>query len=138
MFIDCRLEVFVVKKNDCKETVFTTNKEVEIKVYMKKGRIWLPVTGIALLFDKSPEAIKSIISTNFNKRKYNKNSVIYNEIILYDIDIIEKIGKMLESENVSLLKASFKEIGKNKLKDEPDWKKWYIIECILNILQDIF
>lgn len=123
--------------DDYNAIAYQTNTENVIKVYMKKRKPWLTEKEIAVLYDKSIETIKGIISNIISSKKYRRHYEEFNGIILYDIKIIEEVGKILDSKNGLLLKVSIKEkIGKDR--NYNDMTGWYILDILVDIIFEIF
>ena len=122
--------------DDYQAVSYTTNKEIVIKVYMKKRKIWLNEKDLAILCDKPVESIRKILSNITGNRKFKKNYVNYKGNVLYDIKIIEEVGKILENKNALLLKYYIKE---HKKENDINYEGtgWRFLEVILEIISDI-
>lgn len=122
--------------DDYQAVSYTTNKEIVIKVYLKKRKIWLNEKDLAILCDKPVESIRKILSNITGNRKFKKNYVNYKGNVLYDIKIIEEVGKILENKNALLLKYYIKE---HKKENDINYEStgWRFLEVILDIISDI-
>jgi hypothetical protein len=122
--------------DDYQAVSYTTNKEIVIKVYIKKRKIWLNEKDLAILCDKPVESIRKILFNITGNRKFKKNYVNYKGNVLYDIKIIEEVGKILENKNALLLKYYIKE---HKKENDINYEGtgWRFLEVILEIISDI-
>lgn len=115
---------------------YITLEGVEITVYINKKSAYLDLSQIALLYGQSVDLIYKII-LNIIKDVASENKINEfkndDKIVLYNLKVIEEVGKVLKSRNGGCLSAFIK----NHFKRSWEVSPFEVLEIILEVVTNL-
>lgn len=119
-----------MKKTKYEKLKYVTLEGVEITVYINKKSAYLDINQIALLYGQSVDHINKLISNvikDVNSENEIKELEDKDKIVLYNLRVVEEIGKVLKSRNGGSLSAYIKNHFKLSFEVNP----FEVLEIIL-------
>ena len=122
-----------MKKTKYQKLKYISLEGIEITIYINKKSAYLDLNQIALLYGQSVDLINKIIYNiikdvdSENQIKEFKND---DKIVLYNLKVIEEVGKVLKSRNGGCLSAFIK----NHFKQSWEINSFEVLEIILEAI----
>ena len=115
---------------------YTSFEGEEITIYINKKSAYLDINQIALLYGQSKDYIGKIISNIIKDKNFENEIKSFdddNKVLLYNLNVIEEIGKVLKSRNGGCLSAFIK----NHFKLSYEVNPFEVFEIILEVITNL-